>query len=135
MIYLSLFTVSLLSATLIPGGSEALLLYDISQGYNLQFLLISATIGNTIGSIVNYFLGKKGLDYLVNKKYASTSHLKKSKKLFDKYGGFSLLFSWLPIIGDPITFIAGVMNYNFKLFLFIVFVAKAVRYIMVSLII
>ncbi len=134
MIYLTIFTVSLLSATLIPGGSEALLLYDISQGYNLYILLIVATIGNTLGSIINYFIGKKGVSYLVEKKYASISHLEKSQKLFDKYGNFALLLSWMPIIGDPITFVAGVMNYNFRLFIVIVFIAKALRYIIISLI-
>ncbi len=135
MIYITLFTLSLLSATLIPGGSEALLLYDISQGYNLLALLITATLGNTLGSIINYLIGKKGFEYLVDKKYVSSSHLLKAHNIFDKYGGFALLLSWMPIIGDPITFIAGVTKYSFKFFVTIVFIAKALRYIIISLLI
>jgi membrane protein YqaA with SNARE-associated domain len=135
LIYITLFTLSLLSATLIPGGSEALLLYDISQGYNLLALLITATLGNTLGSIINYLIGKKGFEYLVDKKYVSSSHLLKAHNIFDKYGGFALLLSWMPIIGDPITFIAGVTKYSFKFFVTIVFIAKALRYIIISLLI
>ncbi len=135
MIYITLFTISLLSATLIPGGSEALLIYDISQGYNLVALLIIATIGNTLGSVVNYYIGKRGTKFLISKNYSSASNLKRAKNIFNKYGGFALLLSWMPIIGDPITFIAGVMNYNFRSFIVIVFIAKAIRYTIVSILI
>ncbi len=120
---------------MIPGGSEALLLYDISQGYNLLILLSMATVGNTIGSIINYLIGKKGFEYLVDKKYVSSSNLLKAHNIFDKYGGFALLLSWMPIIGDPITFIAGVTKYSFKIFIIIVFIAKVIRYIVISLLI
>jgi membrane protein YqaA with SNARE-associated domain len=135
LVYLTLFTVSLLAATLLPLGSEALLLYDLSLGYNPILLILFATIGNTLGSVINYFLGYKGVDFLVEKKYANTKQLQKATNTFKKYGAFSLLLSWMPIIGDPITFIAGVLKYEFKKFVVLVFVAKGVRYIVVSLLI
>ncbi|PUE65768.1 YqaA family protein [Arcobacter caeni] len=129
MIYLVLFTTAFISATLFPLGSEALLIYDIFAGYNIYLLLFFATLGNSLGSVVNYYLGLKGEEYLINKKLLSEKLILKSKNYFDKYGGFCLLFSWLPIIGDPITFIAGTLKYDFKKFLILVIIAKFSRYL------
>ena len=67
MVYLTLFFVSFISATLFPLGSEALLIYDIKEGYNIYLLLFFATLGNSLGSIVNYYLGLKGEEYLIEK--------------------------------------------------------------------
>ncbi|PHS39371.1 MAG: hypothetical protein COB07_06350 [Sulfurovum sp.] len=131
MVYITLFTVAFLSATLLPLGSEALLLYDISQNYSLYLLWIFATVGNTLGSMVNYWLGLKGEAYLERKGYLSAKKMEKSRKFFDRYGGGTLLLSWVPIIGDPLTFIAGVLRYNFKRFVLIVAVAKGLRYAIV----
>jgi len=133
LIYLTLFGVSFLAATLLPIGSEALLLYDISLEANLSLLILSATIGNTLGSTVNYLLGYKGVEFLLEKNYANSKQLKKATDIFQKYGAYSLLLSWMPVIGDPTTFIAGVLKYDFKKFVLIVFVAKGVRYLVVSL--
>ena len=131
MVYLTLFTVAFLSATLLPLGSEALLLYDITQNCSLLLLWIFATLGNTLGSMLNYWLGLKGEEYLERKKYLSVKKMEKTKRFFNKYGGWTLLLSWTPIIGDPLTFIAGVLRYNFKCFIFIVFFAKGIRYAVV----
>ena len=133
MVYLTLFIVSFLSATLLPLGSEALLLYDIHENYSLILLWIFATLGNTFGSIFNYWLGLKGERYLERKKYLSKYKMQKARAFFDKYGGWTLLLSWTPVIGDPLTFIAGVMRYDFKLFGIIVFFAKGARYALVML--
>jgi membrane protein YqaA with SNARE-associated domain len=132
MIYLVLFISALISATLFPLGSEALLIYDIKQGYNLYFLIFVATLGNSFGAVINYFLGLKGEEYLVKKNFIKEKYIIKSKYYFDKYGGFSLLFSWLPIIGDPITFIAGTLKYEFKRFLILVVIAKFSRYLFLA---
>ncbi len=128
MVYFTLFVVSFLAATLLPLGSEALLLYNISQQYSLLFLWLFATTGNTLGSMFNYWLGLKGESYLEEKGYLSIQRLQKARAFFAKYGGWTLLLSWVPIIGDPLTFIAGVLRYNFKFFIFIIFVAKGLRY-------
>lgn len=128
MVYITLFAVSFLAATLLPLGSEALLLYDISQNHSLILLWSFATVGNTLGSIFNYWLGLKGEEYLEKKGHVSTEKMDKSRGFFAKYGGWTLLLSWVPIIGDPLTFIAGVLRYNFKYFTLIVFLAKGLRY-------
>lgn len=128
MVYITLFTFSFLAATLLPLGSEALLLYDISQNYSLFFLWLVATLGNTLGSVFNYWLGLKGEAYLERKEYLSVSKIQKARLFFAKYGGWTLLLSWVPVIGDPLTFVAGVLRYDFKYFTLIVFIAKGLRY-------
>lgn len=135
MTYLILFFSAFLSATLIPFGSEALLIYDIKAGYNIYILLFVATLGNSLGSILNYYLGLKGEEYLVKKKFVNEKYINLSKKYFDKYGAISILFAWLPIIGDPITFVAGVLRYNFKIFVILVVISKLSRYLFIALII
>jgi len=133
LVYLTLFFSCFAAATLLPVVSEAVLAYDITAGYNLYLLLISATLGNTLGSCVNYFLGKKGLDYLEEKKYVKQDTFAKAEAMFDKYGAGVLLLSWAPVIGDPLTFVAGVMHYDFKRFFLIVLFAKGIRYIILAL--
>lgn len=133
MVYLTLFLVAFASATLLPMGSEALLLYDISQGYTVWVLWLVASLGNTLGSMVNYWLGFKGEAYLENKGYLSQAKMDRARASFDTYGGWTLLLSWVPIIGDPLTFIAGVLKYRFWWFVVIVAVAKATRYAVIVL--
>lgn len=128
MVYLTLFVSAFISATLFPLGSEALLIYDINEGYNLTILLFFATLGNSLGSLLNYYLGLKGEEFLESKKIITKEKVVKYKKMFDKYGGYTLLLSWVPLIGDPITFIAGVLKYNLKKFIFLVVLAKFLRY-------
>ena len=131
MVYITLFAVSFLAATLLPLGSEALLLYDISQNYSLLLLWSFATVGNTLGSMLNYWLGLKGEVYLEKRGHLSTEKMDKARTFFAKYGRWSLLLSWAPLIGDPLTFVAGVLRYDFKWFTLIVFVAKGLRYAIV----
>ena len=135
MIYLILFFSAFISATLFPFGSEALFIYDINEGYNIYLLLFFATIGNSLGSIFNYFLGLKGEEYLINKKLLNEKYILKAKSYFDKYGAWSILFSWLPIIGDSITFVAGILKYDFKKFLILVIIAKFSRYLFIAFLI
>lgn len=125
MIYLILFISAFVSATLFPLGSEALFIYDIKQEHSIVLLLLVATLGNTLGSCVNYYLGLKGEAFCERKNYIKKESIEKYKKFFDKFG---LLLSWMPIIGDPITFVAGILKYNFKLFFIIVLIAKFLRY-------
>ncbi|MEA3552916.1 MAG: YqaA family protein [Campylobacterota bacterium] len=128
MEYLYLFLTAFISATLFPMGSEAVLLYDLTLNLNIYLLFFVATFGNSLGSIVNYWLGFKGEEYLVEKKVLNEKKILKAQKYFDRYGGYSLLLSWVPIIGDPITFIVGVVKYNFKKFVLLVIIAKGGRY-------
>ena len=133
MEFIYLFLISFAAATIFPLGSEGLLLYDISIGLNIYLIVIFATLGNVLGSILNYWIGYKGEEYLENKKTIKKEKIIKIKSYFDKYGGYSLLLSWVPIIGDPITVVAGVLKYNFKKFILIVLIAKFGRYLSISL--
>ncbi len=133
MDFIYLFFISFAAATILPLGSEGLLLYDISIGLNTYLILLFATIGNALGSIFNYWLGYKGEEYLENKKAIKKDMIIKIKVYFDKYGGYSLFLSWVPIIGDPITIVAGVLKYSLKKFILIVVIAKFTRYLFITL--
>ena len=132
MVYLTLFFIALISGSLFPLGSEGVLIYDLKQGYSPFWLLLFATIGNTLGAVINYYLGLKGEEYIEKKGYLNALKLQNAKDRFKRYGAYALLLSPLPIIGDPITFIAGVLKYNFKKFLIIVLFAKSIRYIAIA---
>jgi len=131
MIYLTLFIVAFLSGSLLPLGSEALFLYDIKVYNNIALLTITATIGNTLGSVLNYYMGLKGEEFLIKRAYLSLKKLNLAKKRFNKYGAIVLLFAFLPVVGDPLTFIAGALQYNFKKFLILVFLSKGFRYVFI----
>ena len=115
-------------------GSEALFVYDLSINLNVYALLFFATIGNVLGAGVNYWFGLKGEEYLVQKKVIKEQQIQIGKKLFDKYGGFALLFSWVPFVGDLIPFISGILKYNLKLFILLSIISKGGRYIVLALI-
>lgn len=132
MVYLYIFFIAFLSGSLLPLGSEATLIYDIKAGYNIFWLLYFATFGNVLGAVLNYYLGLKGKEYLLKKEYMSYSTYIKAKYRFKKFGSLVLLFSFLPIIGDPLTFIAGTLKYNFKWFLVLVTISKASRYLFIA---
>ncbi len=133
MVCLTLFFVSLLAATLLPGGSEALLLYDLFHYDAFFCLLFLATVGNTLGSVINYFIARKGTAYLVENGYVKSIRLSKAQSFFDRFGAPALLFSWLPVLGDPVTFVAGAAKYDFRKFLALVLIAKGGRYAMVAM--
>lgn len=128
---LSLLGISFASATLLPGGSEAFFLYLLNESFNPYLLLAIATLGNTLGSFVNYILGKYASDFALSKGYIKAKHHHKATLVFERYGAWSLLFSWLPIMGDPLTFVAGVVRYTWWKFLLIVGIAKLARYLFV----
>ena len=133
MAYVSLFLTSFASATLLPGGSEALFIYLLGQPLSPMLLLSVATLGNTLGSFLNYILGKYATDFALSKGYMKAKQLQKASTLFETYGAWSLIFSWLPIIGDPLTFVAGIVRYAWWKFLLIVGFAKLARYLFVYL--
>ena len=129
MTYLTLFFICLGAATLLPGGSEAYFLYKLHDEPNLAYtILLVASLGNTLGSLINYLLGKYLREYTIKKAYFKQKTIEKATKLFEKYGFIALLLSWTPIIGDPLTFVAGSLRYNWIKFLLLVFIAKIARY-------
>ena len=133
MIYLSLFTLSFMVATIIPFGSEVYLVsLIISNKYNVALLLISASLGNVLGSVFNWICGYYS-QYFIKKKWFPINQKKinKASLFFTKYGKWSLLLGWIPLIGDPITFVAGTFRYSFLPFLLLVSIGKVGRYIFV----
>ena len=118
------------AATLLPLQSEAVLLGLLAQGqWSAAVLIGVASVGNILGSCVNWWLGLK-IEHYKNKSWFPVSEAKmlQAEKIYQKYGFWSLLLSWTPVIGDPITLIAGLMKENFWRFLWIVSFAKVGRY-------
>ena len=133
MAYLVLFFAAFGAATLLPLQSEAVLVALLLQAQHASVLLILvASLGNILGSCVNWYLGLK-IERFKAKKWFPISEVKmlKAEKIYQKYGFWSLLLSWTPVIGDPITLIAGLMKENFWRFLLMVSIAKTARYIFI----
>ena len=131
--YLALFLSSFFAATLLPAQSEAVLSFQLaSNKEDLIYLLMIATSGNVLGALVNWYLGKFFLHYKEKKWFPiKEDKLAKGEKYYKKYGRVSLLLSWMPIIGDPITFVAGVLKEPLWSFLILVTIAKGLRYIFI----
>ena len=133
MIYISLFVVSFMVATIIPFGSEiyfaSLLAMDNN---NSLLLLIAASIGNILGSVFNWICGYYAV-YFIQKKWfpINQNQINKATNFFLKYGKWSLLLAWVPFIGDPLTFVAGTLRYSFLSFLLLVSIGKIVRYLVI----
>lgn len=124
-----LFALSILAATLFPIGSEAMLLLLASEQESIFWLWLVATSGNTLGSVINYVLGRYLLHFQNRRWFPfKTQRLQQSQAWFNQYGKWSLLIAWLPIVGDALTFIAGTMRTHFGLFLLLVSTGKALRY-------
>ncbi|MDD0994941.1 DedA family protein [Pseudomonas sp. TNT2022 ID1044] len=133
--YIGLFLAAFGAATLLPLQSEALLVGLLLSGkYWLWALLAVATLGNVLGSLVNWWLGR-AIEHYRDRRWfpVSPAHLEKARHHYQRYGHWSLLFSWVPIIGDPLTLVAGVMREPLGRFLLIVTLAKGARYGVVAL--
>lgn len=132
---LGLFLSAFLAATLVPAQSELSLGYlVINTDYSVVLLVMVASLGNTTGSIINWFIGK-GIAKSVmrfERVQASPSYWT-IMSWYKKYGQWTLLLSWLPLIGDPITVIAGIFKVPFKIFVLIVALAKTSRYILIAI--
>ena len=133
MIYLSLFTISFLAATILPFSSELTLAGLIAtSNYDNLLLLIVASFGNTLGSVVNWALGFYSRNLTTKKWFPfKETQIERSSKWFDKFGKLSLLFAWLPIIGDPLTLVAGLLKVRFIDFIILVAIGKVSRYLIV----
>lgn len=131
--YLGLFTSAFLAATVLPMSSEAVLAgMSVAGTYQTAILLTAASTGNTLGSAVNWVLGRFCLHWKDRKWFpVGPDGLDRATRWFNRYGLWSLLLAWLPMIGDPLTLIAGVLRVNFWIFLILVAISKTSRYIMV----
>ena len=130
MIYLSLFIISFLAATILPFSSELTLAgLMATSSYDNLLLLITASLGNVLGSVVNWILGFYSRKLSKKKWFPfKDEQIERSSKWFNKFGIWSLLFAWVPIIGDPLTLAAGLLRVKFIEFLILVTIGKVSRY-------
>ena len=133
MIYLSLFVISFLAATILPFSSELTLVGLIAtSNYDNLLLLIVASFGNVLGSVVNWILGFYSRNLNTKKWFPfKYKQIENSSKWFSKFGKWSLLFAWVPFIGDPLTLVAGLLRVKFLEFLILVMIGKISRYIVI----
>jgi len=130
--FFGLFWSSFLAATLLPLSSEVVMGVLLAHDFSPYGTLLTATSGNVLGSVVNYGLGRLGSRIVVHKFFRlPETDIQKAEGRFKTYGVFSLLFAWVPVVGDPLTVAAGILKVNFTLFLFLVGMGKLIRYLVV----
>lgn len=137
LVYLALFATALLAATIVPAQSEAALAALLVAGQKPAWALLAvASIGNVLGSTINWFLGR-GIETFRHAKWfpASEAQLARAQAWYARYGKWSLLASWVPIIGDPLTVAAGLMREPLPIFLLLVTIAKVGRYLVLAAIV
>jgi membrane protein YqaA with SNARE-associated domain len=130
---IGLFWAAFLSATVLPGSSEAALLALIALGStSLITLVATATVGNTLGSVVNWVLGLYVERWRTHPRFpVKPDDYVKYQDWYRKWGVWSLLLAWVPVIGDPLTVMAGVMRTPLWLFVLVTGIGKLARYVAV----
>jgi membrane protein YqaA with SNARE-associated domain len=127
--FVTLFIVSFLASTLLPLGSEWLLVMMLANGYEPLATVAVASAGNYLGAVTTYLIGMYGGAWLVIKVLrVSPEQQVRARNHYRRYGVYSLFFSWLPIVGDPLCMVGGVLRINFWLFTLLVASGKFVRY-------
>jgi len=129
-VYLGLAALACGAATLLPLQSEAALAgLLLTERYATTALLLAATLGNVAGSMLNWWLGRHLERFRQRRWFPLTpERLARIQAAYRRYGWWSLLLSWTPLIGDPLTLVAGVMREPLWRFLLVVTLAKALRY-------
>jgi membrane protein YqaA with SNARE-associated domain len=130
--YLGLFAAAFIAATLLPFSSEAALAALIAAGYDRGALWLWATAGNTLGAAANWLLGRYLLHFQDHGWFPfKPERLGAAQRWYFRWGLWSLLLAWLPVVGDALTFIAGLMRVPFPLFLLLTAAGKGARYAVV----
>lgn len=133
-ILISLFLASFAAATFLPGSSEVALIAVLSATkISPEIAILTATIGNTLGSMVNWGIGRFFAHYQHHPRFPiPADKFNQYTRWYRRWGVWSLLLSWLPIIGDPLTAIAGIARTPLIVFIPIVFIAKGIRYLVIT---
>lgn len=133
--HIGLFIAAFLAATLLPLGSEAILVALLLNGLDPTGLVLVASAGNVLGSCTNYALGYWGgrplIQRLIN---TSDEELHSAEQRFSRWGQASMLLAWVPVIGDPLTLIAGILRINPMMFLLLVTLGKLGRYWVIAMV-
>ena len=133
--YAGLFIAALIAATILPMQSEAVLVGLLLGDYSPWALVAVASAGNVLGSVINWLLGR-AVERFRDRRWfpANEAALERAQRWYRRYGKWSLLLSWVPIIGDPLTVVAGIMREPLPIFLVLVTIAKVGRYVALALI-
>lgn len=128
-----LFTISFLAATLLPLSSELAFFAFLKGDLPPILILIAATLGNTLGAIANWLLGFLTAEKIPIEKISwfklKVGEIKRAQKWFRRFGKWSLLISWLPLVGDALTFVAGLTRIPLLQFTVLAGTGKASRYV------
>lgn len=129
--YTGLFFICFLSATVLTFPSEVFLVYMLSKGYDPFYCLLIATIGNSLGGLTNYTIGRLGNPKWLRKLGMDEVKIEKRNMLIQKYGSWMALFSWVPFIGDPLVICLGFFRAPFFQVLILLVFGKLLRYLLV----
>lgn len=135
MTYLGLLVSAFLSATILPVSSEVVLGALLGARPGERWLLVAiATLGNVAGAVLNWLIGRGIVRFRRRPWFPlSEAQYARAEATFNRYGLWSLLFSWVPIVGDPLTLIAGALRVRFWPFLALVGIGKAARYVALAM--
>lgn len=134
--YLTLFAVAFGAATILPLQSEAILVGLLLMDYPPILLVVTASAGNVLGSIINWMIGRQ-VETFRNRRWfpVSDTRFQRAQRWYQRHGKWSLLLSWVPIVGDPLTVIAGVMREPLPTFVLLIAIAKVGRYVALTAIV
>lgn len=131
--YPALFLLGFLASTLIPLGSEWLVVALLVKGFALLPVVLTASAGNFLGACTSYAIGIYGSRFMTERILRMNERdCARAERVFTRYGSWSLFFSWLPLIGDPLCLVAGMLKISFGRFALLVMAGKAARYAMVA---
>lgn len=128
--YLGLFAISFLAATLLPMASEVAFIAMPALGYNIWGVFLAGTTGSILGSVSNYIIGKKGGAYVLERYSGKQNRrLAQAVDLYQRWGPLIVFMAWVPVIGDPLTIVAGVFRLQFGRFIFWLTLGKTCKYL------
>lgn len=130
--YVGLFLASFLASTILPFGSEGILVLLVYKKFNLPALVLVATAGNFLGACTSYYIGWKGRRLVEKYIRINPEDMEKAGNYFQKYGSYVLLFTWVPVIGDAFTVVSGLLRLKFWIFSVFVFTGKFLRYLAIA---
>ncbi|MBW2452814.1 MAG: DedA family protein [Deltaproteobacteria bacterium] len=131
--YIALFILSFLAATLLPLGSEWMLVLLLVNQHDPAASVVVATLGNSLGALTTYLLGLWGGPLLWQRLLRiDDSQRQKAERIYTRFGSWSLLFAWIPIIGDPLCLVGGLFKVGWARFLILVSLGKAARYLAIA---
>ncbi len=130
--FAGLFLASFLASTILPFGSEGIVVILVYRGFNVPAVVLIASVGNFLGACTSYYIGLKGRGYIAKYLRIEPDEIKKAETYFSKYGSYVLLFTWVPLIGDALTVAGGLLRLRFLIFSIFVFTGKFLRYLAVA---